>query len=147
MTSLEHLFKCWDQFRRGKRKRKDVQIFERHLEDNIFQLQHELTTLQYRPDLYHHFYVSDPKQRHISKASIKDRLVHQAVYDVLVPIFDHKFIFHSLSSRIGKGTHIGVVQLRQMIRKVSANGKKPCYALKMDIRRFFDSISMKFSKI
>lgn len=141
MTSLEHLFRSWDQFRRGKRKRKDIQIFERHLEDNIFQLQHQLTTLQYRPDHYHHFYVSDPKQRHISKASVKDRLVHQAVYDVLVSIFDHKFIFHSLSSRIGKGTHIGVLKLRQMIRKVSSNGKKSCYALKMDVKRFFDSIS------
>ena len=147
MTSLEHLFKNWDEFRRGKRKRKDIQIFERHLEDNIFQLQEELTTLQYQPDPYHHFYISDPKQRHISKASVIDRLVHQAVYDVLVPIFDHKFIFHSLSSRKGKGTHLGIAQLRRMIRKVSASGKKPCFALKMDIRKFFDSISHEILKI
>lgn len=28
----------------------------------------------------------------------------------------------------------------RMIRKVSTNGKRPCYALKMDIKRFFDSI-------
>jgi hypothetical protein len=48
---------------------------ERHLKDNIFQIQHDLTTLQYQHDPYSHFYVSDPKQRHISKASVKDRLV------------------------------------------------------------------------
>ena len=45
MTSLEHIFLCWDQFKRGKRKRKDIQFFERHLEDNIFQLQQDLIIL------------------------------------------------------------------------------------------------------
>jgi RNA-directed DNA polymerase len=140
MTSLRHIFECWDQFKRGKRKRKDVQYFERHLEDNIFQLQHDLTNFQYAHDSYEQFYVTDPKQRHISKASVRDRLVHQVVYDTLNEVLDKKFIFHSLSSRLGKGTHIGITLLHRMIRKVSANGKKPCYALKMDIRRFFDTV-------
>lgn len=146
MIALNHLFQSWDQFRRGKRKRKDIQCFERHLEDNIFQLQHDLATLQYQHDPYSHFYVSDPKQRHISKASVKDRLVHQMVHNVLNDVFDRKFIFHSLSSRLGKGTHIGVDQLCKMIRKVSANGNRPCYGLKMDIRRFFDTVDHKILK-
>jgi RNA-directed DNA polymerase len=59
---------------------------------------------------------------------------------------DNKFIFHSLSSRLGKGTHIGVSLLRSMIRKVSANGNLPCYALKMDIRRFFDTVDHEILK-
>lgn len=147
MTSLDHLFRSWDQFKRGKRKRKDIQCFERHLEDNIFCLQQELITFQYRHDSYHQFYVTDPKQRHISKASVKDRLVHQAVYDTLNDVLDKKFIFHSFSSRKGKGTHIGVIQLRRMIRKISANGTRPCYALKMDIRRFFDTVDHSILKM
>ncbi len=69
-----------------------------------------------------------------------DRLVHQIVYSVMIEIFDKKFIFHSFSSRVGKGTHKGLIYLRQMIRKVSANGTRHCYSLKMDIKRFFDSI-------
>ncbi len=141
MTSLEHIFLCWDQFRRGKRKRKDVQFFERHLEDNLFQLQHDLATFQYKHAPYDQFYVTDPKQRHISKAPVRDRLVHQIAYAVLTDVLDGKFIFHSLSCRLEKGTHVGVTQLQGMIRKVSGNGKLPCYALKMDIRRFFDTVS------
>ena len=140
MTSISHIFRCWDQFKRGKRKRKDVQCFERHLEDNIFQLAEDLVTFQYKHAPYEQFYVTDPKQRHISKATVRDRLVHQVVYDTLTAVLDKKFIFHSLSSRLGKGTHIGVSLLQKMIRKVSANGTQPCYALKMDIRRFFDSV-------
>jgi hypothetical protein len=34
-----------------------------------------------------------------------------------------------------------------MIRKVSANGNRPCYALKMDIRRFFDTIDHRILKM
>ncbi|HSW86667.1 MAG TPA: reverse transcriptase/maturase family protein [Rhabdochlamydiaceae bacterium] len=146
ITSLSQIFQGWDQFRRGKRKKKDVQHFERHLEDNIFQLQYDLTTFQYKHGIYEQFYVTDPKQRHISKAPVRDRLVHQVVYDVLTDALDRKFIFHSLSCRLGKGTHIGVAQLQGMIRKVSANGKLPCYALKMDIRRFFDTIDHEILK-
>ena len=146
MTSLIHIFECWDHFRRGKRKRKDIQYFERNLEDSIFQLRHDLITFQYQHGTYNHFYVSDPKQRHISKASVRDRLVHQVVYNVLTTVFDRKFIFHSLSSRLGKGTHIGIRLLRGMIRKVSANGKQPCYALKMDIKRFFDTVNHRILK-
>jgi RNA-directed DNA polymerase len=39
-----------------------------------------------------------------------------------------------------------VTQLHQMIRKISANGTRPCYALKMDIRRFFDTIDHQILK-
>ena len=141
MTSLFHTFECWGHFRRGKRKRKDIQYFERNLEDNIFDLQNDLTSFQYKHELYSQFTVSDPKQRRISKASVRDRLVHQMVYSSLTTIFDKKFIFHSLSSRLEKGTHIGVRLLQNMIQKISVNGNGPCYALKMDIKRFFDTIN------
>jgi retron-type reverse transcriptase len=106
-----------------------------------------LITFQYLHASYDQFYVTDPKQRHISKASVRDRLVHQVVYDVLNEALDKQFIFQSLSSRLGKGTHIGVGLLHQMIKKVSKNGKLPCYALKMDIRRFFDTIDHQILKI
>jgi retron-type reverse transcriptase len=146
MTALDHIFQCWGEFRRGKRKRKDIQAFERHLEDNLFQLQEELSSLQYQHQPYDRFYITDPKQRHISKASVKDRLVHQAVYNILSEVLEPKFIFHSFSSRPEKGTHIAVAHLRRMIQKVSKNGKQPCFALKMDIKRFFDTINHQILK-
>lgn len=141
ITSLVNLFDCWEEFKRGKRKQKDVQLFERHLEDEIFTLQEELRSGAYRHAPYHQFQVSDPKQRCISKATVKDRLVHHLVHTATADFFDRGFIYHSLASRKGKGTHLGVKLLRDMIRKSSANGTKPCYALKMDIRRFFDSVN------
>ena len=70
MVSIENLFVCWDYFKRGKRKKKDIQYFERFLEDFIFDLHKDLVSFQYRHSTYEHFYVFDPKERYISKACI-----------------------------------------------------------------------------
>lgn len=140
MISLEHLFQCWDEFKRGKQKREDIQFFQRHIEDNIFQLHDDLKTRQYRHQPYEHFNVTDPKQRSISKATVRDRLIHHMVYSVFTDIFDKQFIHLSLASREGKGIHFGITHLQRFIRKISANGRKPCFSLKMDIKRFFDSV-------
>ena len=141
MIALEHLFLCWEQFRRGKRKRKDVQVFERHLEDEVFELHDALKTATYHHSPYRKFYVFDPKERHISKASIRDRLVHHMIYNVLNAIYEPQFIFHSFSCRVGKGTHIGIQHLNRMLKKSSLNNRRPTYGLKMDVKRFFDTLN------
>lgn len=139
-VSLSNLFGSWDQFKKGKSKSKGIQSFHRFLEDYIFQLHDELLHENYVHGPYRKFFVFDPKKREISKASVKDRLVHHAVYTKLVQIFDPLFIQHSYSCRIGKGTHKGVQSLQKIARKVSKNGTQPCHILKMDILRFFDHI-------
>ncbi len=140
LTSLEHLFQSWFIFRKGKRKREDVLVFERHLEKNIFNLRRKLLSKDYKHKPYHSFHIHDPKIRLIRKASVEDRLVHQAVYSVLSDIYDRKFIYHLYSSRIGKGTHKAVNALRKMTQKVSNNLSCPCFALKCDVKKFYDSV-------
>ncbi|MBI4437506.1 hypothetical protein HY631_00990 [Candidatus Uhrbacteria bacterium] len=139
IISLENLFAAWREFRRGKRSRQDVQEFERHLEDNVFLLHDDLNG-RYRHGSYHRFHIFDPKHRIIHKATVRDRLVHHAVYRVLYPVFDRSFIFDSYSCRTRKGTHAAVDRLEQFTRQVSRNNTRPCWALKFDIRKFFDSV-------
>ena len=86
------------------------------------------------------FFISDPKRRHIHKATVRDRVAHHAVFNILNPIFEKTFIANSFSCRIGKGSHKGVEIVTDMIRKVSRNNSRPCYALKCDVQKFFDSI-------
>ncbi|MEK7193344.1 MAG: reverse transcriptase/maturase family protein [Patescibacteria group bacterium] len=110
------------------------------MEDNLFQLHEELRNRTYTHHSYHAFYVRDPKLRHIHKAVVRDRVVHQAIFRVLYPVFDRSFIFDSYSCRMHKGTHRGVTRLEQFLRKVSKNYAAHCFALKCDVRKFFDSI-------
>lgn len=136
----ENLFLSWDEFKKDKQKKKDVLAFEWELEKRILELYRDLKYHTYRHDVYTAFMISDPKQRNIHKAIVRDRIVHHAIYRVLYPIFDKRFISDSYSCRLGKGTHKAVKRLESFVRKVSRNYTKPCFALKCDIKKFFDTI-------
>ena len=140
IISIEHLLQAWEDFRIGKRKRKDVQEFERNLEDNLFQLHYSLKAKIYQHGSYTHFNIYDPKFRHIHKACVIDRVVHHAIVSVIEEIFDRTFIYDSYSCRKNKGTHRGVKRLYVFVRKVSRNYTRTCFALKMDVKKFFASV-------
>jgi len=140
IISFENLLNAWYNFKQGKAKKKDVQEFGMHLEKNLFALHRDLTLGQYKHGAYYAFYIQDPKLRHIHKAEVCDRVVHQAVHSVLTKIYEPTFIHDSYSCRVGKGTHKAVKTLEAMARKVSKNHTSPCYVLKCDIRKFFDNV-------
>lgn len=141
IISLENLFLAWDKFQSDKKKKHDVCQFQWELEKNIFELYRDLVNKTYRHGAYSSFYIHDPKQRHIHKATVRDRVLHHAVFSVLNPIFEPTFIATSFSCRIGYGTHKGVAKLASFIRKVSQNYTRHCYVLKCDIKKFFDSVN------
>ncbi len=140
IISPKNLFLAWDEFKKGKRKKKDVQKFEWKLEENIFQLYRDLKSKKYKHETYTSFHIQDPKQRHIHKATVRDRVLHHAIFKVVNPIFEPTFISHSFSCRVDKGTHKGINDVSFMLRGISSNGFKPCFALKCDIKKFFDSV-------
>ena len=118
----------------------DVLRFEKNLEQNIFQLHRDLRDKTYQHGGYTSFYIHDPKLRHIHKATVRDRVLHHAMFKVLSPIFESTYIHNSFSCRLSKGNHKGVKALAHMLRQASKNSTKTCFVLKCDIRKFFDSI-------
>ncbi len=140
IISTENLFLAWDKFKNGKKNKKDVRLFEWNLEENIFKLNRELKNKTYKHGAYHSFNISDPKPRNIHKAQVRDRILHHAVFRILNPIFEPGFISASFSCREGYGTHKGVQYLQNTLRKATQNGRVSCFALKCDIKKFFDTI-------
>lgn len=140
IISLENLLAAWREFRRGKNKKIDVMRYAINLEDRLWQLHYELKSKSYQPDCYLSFFVADPKLRHIHKASVRDRIVHQAIYRILYPCYDKKFIFDSYACRLQKGTHKAVDRLSNFCRQASKNYTGVIYGLQCDIWHFFDSI-------
>lgn len=143
IISLENLFSAWDKFKSDKQKKRDVQRFEWKLEENIFKLHRDLKYRRYKHGAYTSFYIHDPKQRHIHKAIVRDRVLHHAVFAVLNSIFEPTFISNSFSCRVNKGTHKGIDVLDRIMRQVSSNSFKPCFVLKCDIKKFFETIDHK----
>lgn len=140
ILDAENLFSAWDEFKCGKRNRLDVLAFEENLEQNIFDLHRDLISKKYKHGAYSSFYIYDPKLRHIHKATVRDRVLHHAIFKILNPIFEPTFISHSFSCRVGKGTHKGVDVLDRILRSISGNYTRTAYALKCDVRKFFDSV-------
>jgi len=140
IISVENLLSAWEEFLRGKRKKKDVQEFELRLMDNILALHRDLADKTYHHGPYHAFKISDPKPRDIHKATVRDRLLHHALYRTLYAFFDRTFIAHSYSCRRRKGTHAAMNRFRAFAYKVSRNQTRTCFVLKCDIKKFFASI-------
>lgn len=107
IASAKNLLEAWREFLPGKRGKRDVQEFQLHLMDNILPLRADLINGTYRHGGYQAFSIVDPKPRSIHKATVRDRLVHHAIYRQLYPFFDRTFIADSFSCRNEKGTHAG----------------------------------------
>lgn len=143
IISLDNLLLAWKEFSCGKKSRADVQEFGARLMDNIILLHDDLGNRRYVHGGYHAFNISDPKPRIIHKASVRDRLLHHAIYRVLYPFFDRTFIADSFSCRVEKGTHAALMRFKKMSNQVSRNNTRTCWVLKCDIKKFFASIDQK----
>jgi RNA-directed DNA polymerase len=143
IISIKNLFEAWQEFVSGKKNKKDVAEFALNLSHNIFQLHSDLINKTYTHSGYQAFNISDPKPRNIHKATVRDRLLHHAVYRILYPYFDQLFIFDSYSCRNFKGTHKALNRFRKFGRKVSKNNTKQCWILKCDIKKCFASIDQR----
>jgi RNA-directed DNA polymerase len=71
--------------------------------------------------------------RRISAAPFSDLVVHHALCQLIDPVFERHFIFHSYANRVGKGTHRAVNQLQMWTREYR-------YALRGDIVQHFPCI-------
>src|SRR3989338_1745832 len=119
IISVENLLLAWQEFLCGKRNKRDVQEFQYRLMDNVLELHADLQNKTYRHGGYTHFKISDPKPRDIHKASVRDRLLHHALYRQLYPFFDRTFIADSYSCRLRKGIHRAMNRFRAFCYKAS----------------------------
>ncbi len=130
--SFENLYRGW---RRAFRSTKTAEAFSFtfHLERELFLLQDELKNHTYHPGSYRYFTIFEPKERTISVAPFRDRVVHHGLIQTLEPIFERSFIYHSYATRKGKGTHKAIEQAQCFLRKNK-------WYLKMDVSKYFDNI-------
>lgn len=140
IISIENLLLTWERFLRGKKRKKDVIAFQLRLSGELKSLHQSLKNRTYTHGQYSAFNISDPKPRNIHKSTVRDRVVHHAIYRALYPYFDRHFIYDSYSCREEKGTHRALDRFRTFARKVSKNSTRTCYVLKGDIRKFFASV-------
>ncbi|EGJ33169.1 MULTISPECIES: RNA-directed DNA polymerase [Moorena] len=133
VTEFSNLLAAARQAQKGKRFRPDVLEFNYNLEQQLSQLQAELISQTYHPGAYKTFEIKEPKPRFISAAPYRDRVVHHALCNIIVPIFERSFIGDSYANRVGFGTH-------RALRRFTKFARSSNYILQCDIRKYFPSI-------
>ena len=126
--------------RRNKRNKLSALAFEVNFEENLICLVEELREMRYRPATSICFYTRKPKAREIFAADFRDRIVHHLVYQAIAPKWERIFIHHSYACRPQKGTHRAANALQGFLRKITQNGSRRAFYLKMDIKNFFMSV-------
>jgi hypothetical protein len=103
------------------------------LQANLVSLSTQINNGQVTVGNYHYFTIYDPKERVICAAPFNQRVLHHALMNVCHPIFEKYQVFDSYASRLGKGTYAA-------LKRAASFQKKFTYFLKLDVRKYFDSI-------
>ncbi len=138
--SYESLMKAHKLSRKGKGYRKEIILFNLKQEDYIMWLYEKLKNGTYKHSGYAVFYVTEPKLRKIEKSIYIDRIVHRWVVDnFLEPYFVPTFINTSYACLKNKGMHKACLDVQNAMRHLQRTWGE-YYILKMDVRKYFQSI-------
>ena len=69
-----------------------------------------------------------------------DRVIQHAIVNIIEPIFEKRFVFHSYACRKDKGAHAASDTLSRWLYNLQIKQGKKIYAIKADIHHYFQSI-------
>ena len=124
---------------KGKRDRRVVKKFFENFSRNISVLRDDILLKNAPYGNYKVFSIFDPKRREIYAPCFRDRIVHHALINFAGPVIDKLLVDSTFACRKGKGPLEAVTQAQKCIREYP-------WFVKIDIRRYFDSIDHRILK-
>lgn len=131
------LLAAYAQASRNKRAHRSTFRFSRNLGGQIHRLLDEMQSGQYRPHPCNRFVVNERKKARLIEApAFRDLVVQHAIYAVVSPLLERRYVDTSFACRIGKGTHKAADWLQAALRRAP----RTSWTLHVDVRKFFYSI-------
>ncbi len=114
-----------------------VQELKAYLQKFWAEIKVQLLNGTYQPHPVRQVSIPKPNggERLLGIPSVLDRLIQQAIYQVLNPYFDPEFSENSYGFRSGKSAHQAILQARNYQRA----GKR--WVIDMDLAKFFDEVN------
>ncbi|MEZ5842772.1 MAG: RNA-directed DNA polymerase [Hyphomicrobiaceae bacterium] len=118
---------------KGKRRKPGAARFMANFEPEVLRLERDLRDGSYQPGGYVEILVREPKERLVSAAPFRDRVVHHALCTVVCPLVERGFIANSFANRTGKGTHRAIATYERY-------RDRHAHVLRCDLYRYFPAI-------
>ncbi|MCP3915369.1 MAG: RNA-dependent DNA polymerase [bacterium] len=133
VAAFDNLCAAFQRAARGKRRRPEVQEFERDLERRIESLRCDILGSALEVGCARRFVIHDPKRRVIHAPVFRERVLHHALIACMEPTFERSHVFDTYACRPGKGSLAAA-------RRVGAHLRRHPWYVQVDVRRFFDSV-------
>ena len=134
----ENLIRAQYNAQRGKGDRAEVRKFGENVSECLTELYELLRYGIYKPGKYKIKTIYEPKERVIMIAPFfPDRVIHHCVINVLGQHWTHIFTSNTYACIKGRGIH---KCMEDMHRDLMLDRKGTEYCLKIDIRKYFDSV-------
>ncbi len=133
ILNRENFRLAWLKVRKGKSLSPAVLLFQQNLDKNLEDLRRSLSDGSLKLGQYRSFQIFDPKPRLICAAHLSERVVHHALMNILHDHFDRRLTGMSYACRSGMGTHSALLKAFNFSKNFS-------FFLKLDVRKYFDSI-------
>jgi group II intron reverse transcriptase/maturase len=141
--SRKNLLEAFDKVRRNKGGKTrgidgvNAKGFGEHMSDELNQLHEELQRGTYKPQAVKRVYMDKPdgSKRPLGIPTIRDRVVQQALLNVLQPIFDPDFHPSSYGYRPNRSAHHAIAKAERFTRHYGLE-----HVVDMDLSRCFDTL-------
>lgn len=133
VADMDNLRLAFWNARKGKNYSSEVQRYRADLSVNLTRLRDEILQNRIQVGQYRYFKIFDPKERQICAAAFEEQVLHHALMNICHPYFERAQIHDSYACRKGKGTYAALHRAQHFAKQYR-------FFLKLDVRKFFDSI-------
>ena len=125
---------------RNTKNKSKIERFNDYYSSNIINIKNIINNCNYKVSKYNIFIIREPKLRIIMSQNITDKVINHLVAKYfLVNVFDKSFIDTNVATRIGKGTHYGLIKVKKYLNEIKFKNSN-FYYLKFDISKYFYNI-------
>ena len=133
ISEFENLRLAFHKAARGRRGQAVVRQFAASLDQRIATMSVAIAEGTFPIGRFQQFLIRDPKERVITAPCFDERVLHHAIMNICEPVMDRWLIDDTFACRTGKGRERAIQRAQYFARNAA-------WSLKLDVRRFFDSV-------